>query len=403
MSNYRSARGYAGQPMQNSLLRSPQDSLNLYKTRPMRGVVIAVYPSDSANNYSSNFNADFRGSRHECSVQIVDDGFGNIFQLDNVIIPSPVPCGHRDYFEHLPKGSSQYLKGDTDPSGAASDLYDMDGDWVIVQFLGGDIDQPYIAGYLNHPRNTIDPQTCGEGGAGSDGGGTTLKQEGRVYKRVNGVDLVLTPSGDIILDTNRAGSTHARDGISDEGVPPYTPLEEEGGNVRVALKESASVEFVWDRPPIGSGPRGERNEYVPQPNPPDSRGNHAPAEPEFTSIVWTKDGVEYTVPDAYAVRANSVSLRAKENFAVTSDYCTITSDDYTHILSSDIVLGDEVAARAFVTSSVLSGISETVDAATTLPTGTMTQNAAAIKALQLFVKALVESIEASLTVDVRGS
>ena len=128
------------------------------------------------------------GFRFECDV-IIDSGFG-VAERD-LIRPNVPVCnafgGFKNYGFVTPHTT-------TNSSFTGSDSR-YDGDKVIVQFIGGDIDRPLITGFLPHPFNVEDgPKTFpGEAESGA-------------FFRVSGVELAISDNGDTTLDLSDANS-----------------------------------------------------------------------------------------------------------------------------------------------------------------------------------------------------
>lgn len=126
------------------------------------------------------------GSRFECDI-IIDSGFG-VAERD-LIRPNVPVCNAFG-------GLKNY--GFVTPSATTNSSFDgsdsrYDGDKVIVQFIGGDIDQPIITGFLPHPFNVEDgPRTFPD------------SPESGAFFRVSGVELSVADNGDTTLDLSNA-------------------------------------------------------------------------------------------------------------------------------------------------------------------------------------------------------
>lgn len=322
-------------------MQHSQDYYFRNMTRPMMGVVLTVQVADSVDNHSSTLSQVFRGARHEATVQIVNDGYGGTLKLERVMLTTATPSGLGDYEEHLPRGSSQYVGGDTDPSMVLNDLYDLDGDWCIVEYIGGDLDKPYISRYIPHPRNWYDPQTCGEGEPDASGNGTTLNQQGRVYKRTHGVEYTVTPAGDVYFDTTRAGYEYKGDQKPKNGRPPML-ANAEGGNARVVLKENAIVELSWTKPGDGEGIAGSITDYLAQTNP--VLGNRAAAKRNKSYVQLDKDSVYLEIPSSIGFKTRSFSVQST-NITTSGDTVSVDAAEEVIIASSHVVLGVEDSAQ----------------------------------------------------------
>jgi hypothetical protein len=144
--------------------------------------------------------------------------------------------------------------------------YDLDGDWCVVGFIGGQLDRPFILRWWPHARNNLDPATSGRGNPDASGVGRALEQAGRYFRRINGVETVVTSKGDIIVSTTFAGG---------EIQPGEAPVRgrfsrsevDEGGDVRIYMKPSRTVEWTWDPQVDGIGAEDSAEPELPQPNP----------------------------------------------------------------------------------------------------------------------------------------
>jgi hypothetical protein len=218
---------------------------------PMKGIVLAVHPSDDPNNFSAASQESRRGHRHECTVLIVDDGFSECnLILENVVIPPEGPSGIDDFAERLPRAVSRSLtQSNLTEQLAQIDYSELDGDRCMVQFRGGNIDKPFITNWWHHERNTFEPATSEQGVVNSPS--NTLKQADpkknkfRNIKRQNGVLTLITKEGDAYLDTTEANSTT-------ETEPKVTRVQsDKGGNVQVNIKKNKQLEFNWNVPVEG--------------------------------------------------------------------------------------------------------------------------------------------------------
>lgn len=179
------------------------------------GIILEVRPCDSDKNYSALNAEDFRGHRHECKV-LASDYIGREPDLiiTNVIIPPDRHSGIDDFDEDLPRGTT----GTIDGSHYSDDLRKvdytkLDGEWCLVGFVGGNIENPFIIGWWPHPANKYDLITSGNKTFGEDLKKTSLAQfdtksgKSRFLRRVNGTVMMVTKNGSVYLDTSEANST----------------------------------------------------------------------------------------------------------------------------------------------------------------------------------------------------
>lgn len=389
MTGYREVTGYAREPIQQSMVSLPEDNNHLSFLHMELGVVLTVQLADATQNSSAMQSSVHRGWQHECTVQVVSNGRGGDYRLANVIIPPSNPSGLDNYEEDLPRPSTKTFSGDElDLSLQRTSPYDLDGDWCVVGFLNGNQDQPFIIKWWTNPNNKLDPQTSGEGSPDLQNRGKTLVQTNRSFRRINGVEILVTPKGDIYLDTNFAGTSPNFSEIVD-GRYKRDPVDH-GGNIKVALKPTGSLELDWNKPSNGVGIKDGQDQYLPQTNP--KNGESPVTERENTYLLVDKDVLEL---DCATTRVNS-------------DTFVVESETAAHIKSPEVLVGKdggEVTVQGnrvelgdgSPTTIVLSFVNQEpfnqlLATALAAPSGTPTQNAAAIKAIQLFLAVLSTTI-----------
>jgi hypothetical protein len=206
----------------------------------MLGIVISVQPSDDKGNLTASVETDQRGYRHEATVLITSSGNTEPnMLLENVVIPPKARSNHDDYDEDLPVGVSQVLDGQKLTQNWANiDPAMLDGDYCVIQFLGGSLEKPYIANWWPHPKNKIDPATSGQASYAQF---DTTKKRSRKFQRVNGVERLVTAEGDVYLDTSRAGSK-----LDLSGDKPVRKEVTNGGSVQVDIKSGQQLELNWN-------------------------------------------------------------------------------------------------------------------------------------------------------------
>lgn len=321
-----------GNPVQQSMTVRPEDYVGLNVSRLMLGVIMEVYPADDERNRSSYQREDRRGYLHSCTVLVIQDGRGTYFPLENVIITPDAPTGLDDYYERLPRGCSSLVTGENWNSQLNHiNPYDLDGDWCIVGFLGGSVDQPFVVRWWPHPHNPFDPATSGKTNPNASGEGETLIQSGRMFHRINGVEFTVTKLGHIYVSTHRANSSlrFGSDLSPVEGRFPRTLQDSDGGSVRMWVKESQSLELDWNPPVDGMGVLDVADAEIPQTNPSES-GSSSRAAKENTYILIEKDRVDITVPDEFKVLSKKrILLESEEETTLTvgSDFTADVSGD----------------------------------------------------------------------------
>jgi hypothetical protein len=306
------------------------------------GVVLDIHPSDSDKNRSGFQTTDRRGYRHECTVLVVDDGQDGYLMLDNVALTPDAPIGLDDYQEKLPKGSSILFDGeDYDSTLKQIDPYDLDGDWCVIGFMGGRIDSPFVVRWWPHARNPFDPATSGV--AGDE---TALVQLGRYFRRVNGVETVINPSGDIIISTTYSGSSLAPGEDSTFGRFPRAINEEVGGSVRLYVKPSQSFEIDFNPQQDGIGVLDAPDSNLPQTNPPqqEAESEETGELPAESFLYFDREVLDLYIPvTASIVSQDNMLLKAVNFISIATDgdedYIDLTSNVKMTLESTKIYLG----------------------------------------------------------------
>jgi len=268
-----------GEIHQSSLRQTTlaQKTSNLSKT--VLGIVLRTYPSDVSRNLMTHYFSDRHAFVAVCDVIVVNDGQASVlWRLSNVMIPASHAGGLDNYEESLPRGSSKYINGeDFDISSHENDLNDLDGDWCVINFIGGNINVPYITNWWPHPRNTFDPQTFGEGHPNSQGEGQALEQfkngRGRYLRRINGVEQVINERGDIFLSTyySNGDLTPNPDGDTERGRFSRSVDFSNGGGIRINVKTTQAMELNWNPQEDGIGLGDTFDPSLAQTNPPQTR------------------------------------------------------------------------------------------------------------------------------------
>lgn len=322
---------------QQALLRDPASYVGDRLLAPRKGVILDVhYPDDPANRTAFE-NEEFRGYMATATVLVVDP----YALLPHVLIPPGNMAHGIDNFEEwYPRGSSQFLNGEEfDLSLSQIDPYDLDGDWCIIQFINGRSENPYVARWWPNPRNIYDTLTTGKAYAPQFGSeGKALRQKGRYFRRVNGVEHVISASGDIWLSTYRAGSTILPGEEKLDGGRFPRLSNDVGGNIKVQVKPTKVLELSWDEQIDGLGVDGTHDESLPQPNPAEPK----PAPTDDTQKTYVRidqDKFEVSVPITLEVRSSdSISLSATNTIDLISNSVRVGSAD----ASEAMILGNKL-------------------------------------------------------------
>lgn len=281
-------------------------------TRPVLGVILAVNPSDSDKNKTAYKAADRRGYLHTCTVLVVEDGQSSFFVLGNVVITPDARTGLDDYYERLPRGCSGLVTGENWNNQFNNiNPYDLDGDWCVVSFLGGSLDNPFILKWWPHPRNPYDAATSGNRNPNSPSSPRYLAQDGRFFHRINGVEFVVTKPGDIYFSTALANSA-LRFGsplAPVNGRFPRTPNEDQGGSLKGWIKPSQSFELDWNEQINGLGVVEVPDAEIPQINPPQVG---SAVEKQNSYIFADKDRIKFRCPEEFFVASKQRILISSE-------------------------------------------------------------------------------------------
>lgn len=386
---YRDTTGYALEPIQQSMASLPEDNQHLGFLHMELGVIVSVHPADSSNNSSAMQSQVRRGWRHECTVQIVSSGRGGDYRLANVVIPPTRPSGMDNYEESLPRPSTKRVSGgELDLSMQRNDAYDLDGDWCVVGFLNGDQDQPFIVSWWPNPNNKLDPQTSGEGSPNSQGNGSTLNQKNRYFSRTNGVEVCVTPSGDVYFDTNFAGTSPD---FSEEERGRYKrDIPDTGGSIKVALKPEASFEIDWNKPANGVGILDNATDYLVQENPKVDQANNT-GERENTYLKVNNSVLELLCK-AVEFKSDSYLVSADTEIKLKSPSVVIGKSGGTTEIRGNTSIGDGDLRDILLYQTDIFGFQALQFAATNAPSGSTAQNAAAIKLIQEFLNEITIAI-----------
>ena len=224
-------RTRSGTVSQSSLRKQDSDYGHDNIVHPVLGIVLNVYVSDDEANRSGQAMQDGRGSQIEARVLVVNDGSDSPWILPNVAVPPNSSSGVDNFSEEIPKGVSGAVDESQLPSNfTEASSVKLDGDWCVVDFIGGSINQPFIAKWWPHPANHRDPTSAGLAK-------NALLQGRRMVKRYQGTRFAVTSKGTVLIDTSEANHP-VKNG---KRIPVDT-----GGDVRVTIKESKQLELNWN-------------------------------------------------------------------------------------------------------------------------------------------------------------
>lgn len=176
---------------------------------PLRAIVLATYVFDDIANRSTNVECDvlpYAGGRPLYRVPVAGGGGphqGSVW--------TPNPSG-RSYVD-------------------VKDLSELEGDHVVVTFMGGRANDPVITGRLPHPRAAYRPRSPVT--QLSNGRHPALADAPCMYLRHQGTVLLADRRGNVVVDTAAAPQTAA--GAAAGG-------DEPAGNVYVQLQSASRLE-----------------------------------------------------------------------------------------------------------------------------------------------------------------
>lgn len=231
---------------------------------PIIGIVLSLYYSnDTSGNKSAVSSPIRRGSQIQADVQVVDDGTDTPQIISNVVVLPTGSSGFFDYTEDLPTPCSGRIDNESyDPSFPKVDYNMLDGDWCVVQYVGGRTKKPIMTHWFPHPSNIQDPATDGgQQYAGDTEGKEYLSQQYRLFKRKNGTSFCVTSEGSLYINTQLANADKRVEGgkiVYDES--------DIGGDVVVDVKPESLFEINF-------------NKTVDNPDEPDLPQQNPPVEP----------------------------------------------------------------------------------------------------------------------------
>lgn len=270
-----------GTVSQSGLMQQPGDYDHERLYAPVVGVVLNVHWSDDPLNASAKPFPDQRGSQTTCDVLAIGHGNDNPWIIPNVTVLPEGPSGVDDFCEAIPRPCSQMTDGSTFDSRLSNiDYTKLDGDYCVILFIGGSIEQPVMIKWWPHPGNRQDPATLGFPVQTPSQGQTnaqTLSQGRRYFRRYRGLKYTITDQGSFFADTNESNSSFT----GAEGGPDRNPSDD-GGDIQIDVKKNRQLQVNFN-PPVAL-PKTQPS--LPQPNPP--QGEDARAT-DRTTVTYDKD------------------------------------------------------------------------------------------------------------------
>lgn len=313
--------------IQQSTTFDARDYADLNVSRLMLGIVLDVTPADRDGNRSAQQSTERRGFVHECSVLVIDDAQPTYLVLEHVLITPDSPMGIDNCEENLPRATTGLVSGgDYNPDLTGIDPHDLDGDRCVVGFLGRKLDSPFVLRWWPHSRNSLD---VGTSGGGIDG--NTLQQLGRYFRRINGVETVITSEGNIVVSTTLANSSMTPSEAPQRGRIARQTNPDVGGSVRVNIKPTQTMELTWNEQEEGIGIMDTAEEELPQTNPFQKSPQPSNERPN-TYIYIDIDQVDIYVPATALVSAGEqITLKAPR----------IALEENTDKAKDPVILGEQ--------------------------------------------------------------
>lgn len=321
-------RSSDGTVHQSGLQRYARDYMPERLYYPVVGIVTAVHFSDDPQNTTAKAHTDQRGSAVTCDVIVVGDGTPNPWLLPNVVVLPEGPSGVDDFCESIPRPASQMTDGSAfDSSLSNIDYEKLDGDWCVVAFIGGSVEQPVMMKWWPHPGNRQDPATAGFPIQTPSQGQTqsnTLDQGRRYFRRFAGARFTITEQGSVFIDTNQSNNELKG---SSSGVQ-RTPSDD-GGDVQLDVKPARQLQVNFNP----SVPLPKTQPSLPQPNPPQGEQMRAT---DRTTVTLDKDTVSMLAGKIVELLTSDdyIDLHAKTKVRLRGD----DADD-------TVILGDDDPAN----------------------------------------------------------
>jgi len=402
---WRPIHSTGGVPVQQSVTVDSSQYSHYKATRPLLAIVWEVYPADHDKNISAQKNKSRRGAFATCSVIVVNDGQPCCYFLDNVLITPSALSGLDDFYEHLPRPStSQVISEPLPPKLQNMDPYNLDGDWCVVSFLGGNQDMPYVSNWWPHPKNNYDAATSGKGNPNRDGQGRALIQHDRFFRRVNGFEFVVTKIGDLYLSTKKANSQLRMGEASTDGRWPRNTDAEDGGSVHVDVKPSQLLELTWRTQPDGMGVAQTNEPETPQPNPRPTSGNREVQDRENTYIFVDKQTVRFETDTIRMTASGLISMTSDDSMTITvENSIDVSCGSATISVDTTLDLGGSENTNTLVDSRWKDAWDAGIGAVMAVNPTDLASALAAIEAIQTFLQTLQTTLGTSLTTKTRAT
>jgi hypothetical protein len=228
-----------GSVIQSCLRFERGDFAHEFIQYPVLGVVLSVFPSDDSQNAEARTYQDQRGTQLQARVLVINDGQDTAWELPNVVVTPLGSSGFDNFSEEVPRGTTGMVDGSKfDWNLLEIEPRRLNGDWCIIDFVGGSINQPFMVTWWPHPSNRRDSMTGGEVEIANDPREGNLQQSRRLVKRFQGTRFSVTSQGDVFLDTSQAASVLDENGERKK--------VEDGGEVDITIKDTQRLQVNFN-------------------------------------------------------------------------------------------------------------------------------------------------------------
>lgn len=221
-----------------------------YQDGPVLGIVLSVRFSDDENNLwlqiqkGDNDSSTQNAAYLEADVLVIQSSTDESYILSGCMITSEKTSNTgvssediRDFTEDIPNGcDAKELAALNEQinSGFGIDIDNLSGDWVIVDFIGGVTELPFISRWVNNPKNRQDVARLADGRRyrfRRNGSGFEVDKNGNLswthrdghYFQFRGKAITLKHSGGQVINLGEDGEVTIAD---KEG--NYASLSEDG-------------------------------------------------------------------------------------------------------------------------------------------------------------------------------
>lgn len=213
------------------------------------GVILEVHDGAGAGLLGAGASPSPRNvDGYLAQVLLVDDGRRAPYQvLDGVVVCSGSPLGGASATRIRPNPTSQRVlapvqRAELQQSGRLPEdlpIDALDGDWCVVQYLGGNEQRPYVSAFWPAPLRVASAPS-----APRDDLGTVLEA------RHAGLSMRIDARGSLALSTEEAGAQAGEGALADEADAAGPAAPSIGGDVDVALKPGRRIRITSGGRPL---------------------------------------------------------------------------------------------------------------------------------------------------------